>query len=427
MKMNRAKLLALAILLFAVASAGALGAAATPAFAQTQSEVVVQVDSQDRVAFDEDLTIPEGEVVEGNVSVTNGDLAVYGTVMGKVNVVNGDVDVYGSIARELAVLSSGDITLHEGSKVGSNIIANGDINLKDGSVVNGSVTSLGGTVTRSPGAQIAGALNRVDTPDKALEHFVKPWAGMYSPGSVVDSAGSGWNSVLARFGGIFGMGMFSVLALGLSLALTAILPGRVRTTTYTLQAEPGPSIIVGLITALLLFPVAGVIAVLLTVSMVGIVLLPLLALAVLAVLLFGFVVAGHWLGRRIHDSMRHGELTPNGLNGHQTPALAIEVIIGTAVILGSVFVPALFLPAWASFMLLGVVYLVSCLGVGAAILSRFGTLAPPRRHHQRTVMYPTAVHSHYGTTLPHTPPERHNTRPLGHAPVLPADEQARTR
>jgi cytoskeletal protein CcmA (bactofilin family) len=427
MKMNRAKLLLLPILLFAAASAGALGAAATPAFAQEQPQVVVQVDPQDRVSIDEDLTIPEGEVVEGNVSVTNGNLEVYGAVKGKVTVFNGDVDVYGAIALELAVLVSGDITLHEGSKVGSNIIANGDIELEDGSVVNGSVTSLGGTVTRLPGAQVAGGVNRVDALDKSFEHFVKPWAGMQSPGAVVDAAGSRWDSVLARFGGIVGMGMFSVLVLGLSFALTAILPGRVRTTTYTLQAEPMPSIIVGLITALLLFPVAGIIAVLLTVSMVGIVLLPLLALALLGLLLFGFVVAGHWLGKRIHDSMRHGELSPNGINGQPTPTLAIEVIIGTAIILGSVFVPALFMPPWASIMLLGVVYLVSCLGVGAAILSRFGTLAPPKRQHSRTVMYPTPVHSHYGTSLPHTPPERHNTRPLGQAPILPTDERYRTR
>ncbi|HET9495170.1 MAG TPA: hypothetical protein VFR15_13150 [Chloroflexia bacterium] len=423
--MNRAKLLTLAILLV-VALAGALAAPAASAFAQAQPEVAVQVQPQDRVVLDDDLTISEGDVVEGNVSVTNGDLDVYGAVRGKVTVVNGDVNVYGSVGRELAVLASGDVTLHEGSKVGSSVLANGDIELKAGSVVNGSVTSLGGTVVRQTGAQIAGTINRFEGPGKTFENFVKPWTGLHGPGDVVDAAGSRWNSVLARFGGIFGMGMFSVLVLGLSIGLTAIMPGRVRTTTYTLQAEPVPSLIVGLITALLLFPVAGVVAVLLTVSMVGIVLLPLLAIAVLGVLLYGFVIASHWLGKRIHDTTRHGEIQANGLNGQQSAALVIEVIIGAAIFLGSVFVPALFLPAWAVMMLLGVVYLVSCLGVGAAILSRFGTLTPPRRHHQRTVMYPTPVHSHYGSSLPHTPPERHNTRPLGQVPALPTDERART-
>jgi len=195
----------------------------------------------------------------------------------------------------------------------------------------------------------------------------------------------------------------------------------VRNSTYTLNAEPAPALVVGLITALLLFPVAALIAVILTITFVGIVLLPVLALLVLGALLFGFVVAGHWLGKRIHDTARHGALAQDGLNGHPTPALVLEVIIGAAVILGSVFVPALFLPPWASIMLLGVVYLVSCLGIGAAILSRFGTLAPARRH-RHAIMYPTPVHSHYGASMPHTPPERQNTRPLGQAPVLPPDE-----
>jgi hypothetical protein len=426
-KMYRLKQTTIAIMLVAAAAVGAFGAAAAPALAQSPPQAVVQAQPQDRVAFDQDLTIEEGEIVEGNVSVTNGNLVVYGAVRGKATVVNGDADIYGSVGRDLAVLASGDVTLHEGSKIGSNVIANGDIELEAGTVVNGSVTSLGGTVERRTGAQVAGGLNQVDGPGKAFENFVKPWGGTHGPGALGDSAGSQWGATAARFGGIFGMGMFSLLVLILSIGLTTQLPGRVRTTTYTLSAEPGPAVVVGLITALLLFPAAAFIAVILTVSMVGIVLLPLLALTVLGVLLFGFVVAGHWLGKRIQDSTGHGSLAPQNLNGHHTPALVLDVVIGAAIILGSVFVPALFLPPWASVMLLGVVYLVSCLGVGAAILSRFGTLAPPRRNHRHMVMYPTPVHSHYGTSLPHTQPERQNTRPLGQAPTLPSDERARTR
>lgn len=429
MKMYKAKRVALAISLVTAALIGALGSAAAPAFAQAQPEVAVQVEPGDRVAFDQDLTIPEGEVVEGDVSVTNGDLEVLGAIKGKATVFNGDADVFGSIEDDLAVLASGNISLHSGSIVGGNVLAGGDIELEAGSVVKGSVTSLGGTVQRRTGAQVGGGLNQVDGPVQAFEHFVKPWAGgMHGSGSLAGNVGSpsDWGSTLARFGGIFGMGMFSLLVLVLSIGLTALLPARVRTTTHTLNAEPGPSMVVGLITALLLFPVASLVAVILTISFVGIVLLPLLAIAVLGVLLYGFVVAGHWLGKRILDSTRPGALSPNGLDANNTAALALEVLIGTAVILGSVFVPALFLPPWASIMLLGVVYLVSCLGVGAAILSRFGTISPPRRH-RHTLVYPTPVHSHYGTSLPHAQPERQNTRPLGQAPTLPSDEHTAAR
>ncbi len=411
----------LALLLIATVLAGALGSAAAPAFAQTPQPAAAQTEPHDRISFEEDLTIAEGEVVDGNVSVTNGDLIVFGVITGKATVVNGDAEIHGSIGNDLALLTSGDVVLHRGSKVGGNVVANGDIELQAGSTVNGSVTSLGGSVLRRTGAQVGGGVNTMKGPAEAFENFARPWSGMHGTDGLTEFSGSTWGSVLARFGGIFGMGMFSLLVLGLAIGLTALLPGRVRTTTHTLQSEPGLSVVVGLITSLLLFPATVFIAVILAVSMVGIVLLPLLALAVLGVLLFGFVVASQWLGRRIFESARHGALNPNGLNGHTTPTLALEVITGAAVILGSVFLPAFFVPPWASLMLLGVVYLVSCLGLGAAFLSRFGAITPPRSH-RHAVMYPTPVHSHYGTSLPHTQPGRHNTRPLGPAPTLPPEE-----
>src|SRR6476659_7447355 len=123
----------MAIGLLAAVALGILKEAVQPAAAQTETV---------RVAFDEDLTINEGETVNGDVSVTNGDLTVRGTVNGKASVVNGHAEIYGKVLGDVAVLGDGGVTLYAGSSVVGNVLASSDIDLKDGSSVGGSVTSV---------------------------------------------------------------------------------------------------------------------------------------------------------------------------------------------------------------------------------------------------------------------------------------------
>jgi hypothetical protein len=177
-------------------------------------------------------------------------------------------------------------------------------------------------------------------------------------------------------------------------------------------------VVVGIIAALLAFPVFGIASMVLAITIVGIVLIPVLALAVLAAFLFGFVVVSQWLGKRLHDTTRQAE-SPFVPRQSQPTTLIIEVLLGASVVLASTILPAIFLPGWITGMLLGIIYLISCIGIGSAVLSKFGTLQPPRRNgYRHRVMYPTPVHSHYGTALPH----HANTQPLGPAPILTKDE-----
>jgi cytoskeletal protein CcmA (bactofilin family) len=377
-----------------------------------------------RVAFDQDMVIDQDEIVNGDVSVTNGDLSVYGTVNGKVSVVNGEANIYGKVLGDVAVFAGGGVTLYPGSSVDGNILSSSDIELRKGSSVGGSVTSVGGTVNQERGATVKGSINRMDNPAEALQNLVQP--NKPQPGG---TGGSFDGGPFARIAGIFSIGILSVLILLLSVGLTAAIPNRVRTASSTLQAGPGPSIVVGIITAFLIPPAAALIAAVLAISVVGIVLLPVLAIGLLAVFLLGFVVVAHWLGKHLHDSTRPGAVAHLPF---QSATLMVEVLLGVAVILASTLIPIAFLPAWMSVLMFLLVYGIACIGIGAVILSRLGTLAPPRHVYPHRIVYPTQAHNHYGSTLPHTPQtqmaamassEHTNTRPLGPTPALPRSEE----
>jgi cytoskeletal protein CcmA (bactofilin family) len=401
--------------LLVMLAAGVAWATARPAAAQGGPE---------RVAVNQDMVIEKGDTVGGDVSVTNGNLTIYGTVDGRVSIVNGEAEIYGNVLGDVVVLPGKGVTLYDGASVGGNILASEDINLNGKSVVAGSVTSIGGKVNRESGAVVKGSVSTMDNPAQALQNIVQPVQPQ--PGQ---PEGSFDSSPFARITGLFSIGILSLLILLLSVGMAAAIPNRVRTASATLQSEPGPAIVVGIITAFLIFPVAGIVAVILTVSVVGALLLPVLAIALLGAFLLGFVVVGHWLGRHLHETTRQGAEPLS----FQSPTLIIEVLLGVAVLLASTLIPVLFLPSWIAVLMFLLVYSIACLGIGATVLSRFGTLAPPKQRHPHRVLYPTPVHSHYGSALPHQSPvqmmatasassEPTNTRPLGPTPALPREE-----
>ena len=302
------------------------------------------------------------------------------------------------------------------------MLAPQDIELKGNAFVGGDVTSLGGHVSRDSGATVQGHVNEMANPMQAIQNFVHP-----------DQVGSGSNelfngSPFSRIAGLFSVGILSLLILLLSVGAAAVVPSRVRTASATLQAEPGPSIVVGIVTAFLILPAAGLVAAVLTISVVGIILLPVLALVLLGAFLLGFVVVSHWLGMHFHNTMQQGGAGALSLHA---PVILIEVLLGGAVILASTLIPLIFLPSWMWALMLLLVYSITCVGIGATILSRLGTLAPPKQRHSSRVFYPTSIHNNYGSSLPHNPPaqmaatasaEPTNTRPLGPAPALPREE-----
>lgn len=405
MKISMVKRISLLVMsVWTIVAVSAFGVFATKAWAQ----------SEGRTVLNHDLTIESSETV-GDANVTDGDLIVNGTIDGKATVVNGDASIYGTITGDLTILTGGSITLYDGSVVEGNVFAVGNIDLQDGSRVDGTVTALGGRVNQEDGSTVGHSVNNVGNPFDILDNISK-LNGTETANSISQQIGP-----FARFFGWLGLGIFSAVALILALGISALVPRRIRVSSATLESEPAPSVVVGIIAALLSLPIFGVASLLLASTIVGIVLVPVLALAVFGVFLFGFVIVSQWLGKRLHEGAQHPEASAEyPMRQSQSATLVIDVLLGSSVILASTVLPAIFLPFWITAMLLGVVYLVSCIGLGSAILSKFGTLQP-RRHHnyRRSVIYPTPVHNHYGSSLPHPPA---HTQPLGPAPTLPREE-----
>jgi hypothetical protein len=237
---------------------------------------------------------------------------------------------------------------------------------------------------------------------------------------------------LNRMGSWLFLGGLSTVLLVFSVGLAALMPRRIGISSSTLESEPGPSVAVGIIASILLAPIGGIVTAALAVTVIGIVLIPVVWIAIGAVYLYGFVVVSKWLGRRIHDSAHRPDV--EAVLAHkssQSVTLVMEVLLGAAAILACTILPAIFVAGWISILMLGMLYVLSCIGLGSGLLSKFGTLQPPKRHmHKRTVVYPTPHHNHYGSALVNAPitgpiHAHGNTRPLGPAPALPIEEQQR--
>lgn len=346
----------------------------------------------DRVMIGNDLTIDKGEEVTGNVSVTNGDLTLLGAVDGKVVVVGGDADIEGAV--------KGDVT-----------VTNGNVTLGPTSNVVGNVLVVWGTVSQDRGAKVGGKVSAPDLPpvdanlQATLQNNASSFADSHSP----------FSNPMSLFGRFVIWGMLSLITLMLAVGVALVVPSRVIIANATLNAEPGPSIVVGLITAVLLPPAMAALSFVLLITFVGVVLIPVLAIAAGLALLFGLVVSSIWLGRRIYETTHQGT--------HGMPPLILEMLLGMAVLLGSATLPGIFLSPFVGIVLMMLVYFAACIGVGSAILSRLGTLAPPKHTRPYGSTPWNAPYLPTTPAPPRAPQEPAVTAPLGPAPGFTRDQQ----
>jgi hypothetical protein len=337
--------LAAALALFA----GLLGISAPLAHADGDPEHVV---------MGHDLTVKSGETLEGDVSVTGGSLFIEGKITGDAVVVNGNAVVSGEVGGDV-VVTGGNITLKSGSKVGGNVVY------------------VGGELARDAGSSVQGELSSISIPLDRLGDAV-PGVGAVSP----PRAQGGLRGPFDRLGLLVGLGIVSLGLVVLSIVLLLAFPQRLRVSGATLEAEGGPSVIVGLITAGLLGPLTALLSFLLMMTVVGWVFVPVLVAASGGVLVFGLVTVSMWLGRRVYNTAYVGVAHTGGLHSGQTgvlekvPPLMFQMLLGLIVLLLSAIVPAALMANWIGWVMLFLLYVAACLGLGAALLSRFGTLMP---------------------------------------------------
>ncbi len=276
-----------------------------------------------KVRFGDDITVEEDEVVSDAVVAIGGHVRVLGHVQGDVVAVGGGVE------------------------------------LGPRAEVDGSVTSIGGRVKQARGAQIHGEVSEV----------AFPGGRHWNPGAV-------WGDVAHDFMGssfrLFGTALRVAVVLLLCLVVVIVAERPVSRIARRAGDEPWMSGFVGLLAQVLVVPLTVLTVVVLAVSIIGIPLLLLVPFALLALLvgaLMGFVGVARRVGQ-----WAVGLKSPVVMTAVGVIIVAAGTILARLLgLLPGPIAPLAFIVAVVGFFL---EFLAWTVGLGALLLTRFGTRGP---------------------------------------------------
>jgi hypothetical protein len=194
--------------------------------------------SGDIVRFGSDVTVEEGTTVTGDVVSFGGDIEIRGHVTGEVQALGGDL-LLASTAR-----------------------------------VDGDVVCVGGRLREEDGSQVGG--KRVLAGRGRGGKFLLPMFSMLGAGA----------KMMVHIVGMF-------IMLGFAWAFVKLAPERTRGALETIQQEPGPSFIIGLLLWALIIPSVIALALVIALLCITIIGIPLAAAVAVAYAAF-FILASLW-------------------------------------------------------------------------------------------------------------------------------------
>ena len=328
------------------------------------------VEADDIVRFGQDIFIPEGKMVPGSVVCILGSIRVAGVVNGEVVAIGGHIDIE----------QSG--TVH-GEAVA---VGGGDIRLDTGAVIHGEAVTVGGRIRQDRGSLIG---ERVEI------------SFMPSIGPNVGFTGIGWIGFIAHF-------LFVGLA---GWAIVRLAMRRVGISVATLRVRGWESLLAGLgggiLYSIVIGPLVAILIVALAAIVIGIPLIPVLALLLLIFPVPGYVITCALLGLSIIGrsaasqpvSVEHSVPDPTLVTDRRVPGAAPSsgfpsrgllkafflghLLLSSAgflsVTLASVGMAGFGMGSTAKlFLLLGLIVgnVAILLGWGAVLLSRMGSRHP---------------------------------------------------
>ena len=304
------------------ASGGAVQEATAPSTPDPPAEVDVDLD------IDLDIIDVGGEVVQ----IGRGYTLPAGKRVESAVVIAGTARIEGEIEQDLVVVA-GAATLAGTARVGGDVVVvagTGDV--QPGTVVGGDLVAVGSGLNVPPGFAPGGDLVSVGA-------FA--WGDQVATAAPWLTRGLLWGRPIVPE--LPWMWTFVAVFVLLCLLINLVFDGPVRACADTLGRKPLTTGLTGFLALLLIAPVSLI----LTVSVVGLALMPFLWLAFLIAGLIGDVAAARWIGSRVLP-----EESP-----HDRLQAARALGIGLAAIILVGMVPVAGLAAWA---------LVSLLGLGAA-------------------------------------------------------------
>jgi hypothetical protein len=308
----------------------------------------------DKLVLGGSYTLHAGEILNGNLVVLGGtvDLQQDSTLSGNVLLAGGSLQVSG--------------------RVTGNILATGgSVNLASSALVSGDISTLGATLNRAPGAQVFGNINNGFS---GPGEIVVPGT-VQVPGSLLHSE---VNFIVQTF--LFFLRAFLWAALAVLVVL--FLPRQVEQVSHAAVAQPVISAGLGVLTAVIL----PIVLLLVAITIIGI---PVSLLGVLALVVswaYGIVVLGLEVGKRLAQMLKVD--------------LAVPVVAGA----GTFILVLVMNGVKVAIPCVGWIFaaLVGCLGLGAVLLTRYGTQPYPPLASQ--AMLTSAEDWTPGPPTPATPP-----------------------
>ena len=237
----------------------------------------------------------------------------------------------GETARKVVTIG-GQITVN--GTVDKNVVAvGGSVVLTKQAVVGGNVLSLGGVIVAARDAQVTGSLTEINS-SNLFETLT----------AAMSTDWEGWSWIFA----VIQLALFLVI-LVVAILIVALLPKPVRTVAEAIGENTFKVILCGLLGLILIVPLA----LLLTISVVGIALIPLEVIIVVCSVLLGVIAVSQLIGGKVLRLFRR----PN-------PGMVRETLCGLIVLL---FV------GWLPYIGVMVKAVAIVLGLGAVLITRFGT------------------------------------------------------
>ncbi len=279
-----------------------------------------------RVIFGEDFTLESGEELDGDLVVFGGDVILEegSLVDGEVVVMGGSAIVAGEVEEDLVVFG-------------------GMVKLEETAVIDGDLVVLGGIVEREEGAVVEGDI--IKGLKFGLRFPTFPFK-LYR-----------WPYITYRFFfDVFKAFVFVFALTALGILIVLFWPEQTKLVSEVILTSPLPCLGVGVLSLITAFGLTTLLALTICFSPLAI----LMGIAVLVAGLFGWVAVGLLVGQKLVEALKLKELFPL-----VTVAIGVLFIslLGVVPCLGKVFT-----------------FFVGSLGLGAVILTRFGTLpypAPP--------------------------------------------------
>ncbi len=306
---------------------------------------------QGQVTFGKDLVLNEGDVINDSVVVFGGNL-----IMAKGSRINGDTIVFGGNGR-----IDGEIN-------GEAAFIGGGATLGPTARVDGDLSSVGGTLTIDKAAAVRGQVIQTNQFDGSRVPFPRIF------GPQVFQWDSSWNGGFHLFDRFFslisGLVLWFVAAMliaAIGVAVVIFLPEPVEVVGNAITQAGPASFGLGLLTQIVAAALIVFFAVTICLSPVSILLAAAMALAVL----YGWIVAGYLLGRRLLKTVQKNGSEPAPVAAAAVGIFAATLLPAELMVLGDI--PCLGVLFWLTGA--GLWLVIASTGLGAVVLSRFGTQA----------------------------------------------------